>query len=678
MFSISPMDPQITLLEHAFNFSLPDVPNETVSCLSKLTFDGEGNTSAKDHLNKFWCKCIKYDISDLGVLCRLFAFTFRGRIKQWFESFPACHIFYWFQFVDEFLNAFEIYDFDQLCEEFHTSLINGNPSSEHFLTRVYHILCKFNLDDMSLALNLFYDASIPSIQSCSITNKELIANPITQLQEQSSSQEEENSSNNVEQAREVESIDHALIDNQIGFSFESLYFQSSNSMEYDLFLDQGEYPHSCNSCSNQHLKSVIEEHLSNENLLECSSTPMNLIREEVTQLEEETLNLHPPNALCSQERLDACHINFELSVTHPDDHIMIRNSSPNQSKGFKESKENCLENNIVDYHSSRDSFYLLISDSFYSLYPDLFLDYGGLDILPTTYYFFPPQSYPFNMLNFGEVNSEHNIDKTKFDACSLSSLTWEEDMLRDDFTQFMVEKDNALCFMEIKNSKFHIRSLISSNLNVDASHFEMINLIEGNIQTNDLIDCMDPPMMSFPLIYSFHQSHGWHLHFSDRILGCLEYSYMKKFHNKDKVELAFFLPKYLGSRNDMFLLDPPCEEVNEHIKNCQEDRAFQPWLMVFPILHNPDKFFKTTYTRPCHYDPYHDNIAQWLEDSYNKNIRGNGKIMLTLFLDDDYEGKCDMFLSFVDILPFFLIMLDLVFIAGLELLRWLHWKHDFT
>jgi hypothetical protein len=100
--------------------------------------------------------------------------------------------------------------------------------------------------------------------------------------------------------------------------------------------------------------------------------------------------------------------------------------------------------------------------------------------------------------------------------------------------------------------------------------------------------------------------------------------------------------------------------------------------MVIPFPHNPDKFFKTTYTHPCHYDPYHDKIAQWLEDSYNKNIRGNGKIMLTLFLDVDYEGKCDMFLSFVDILLFLLIMLDLVFIAGLKLLRWLHWKHDYT
>jgi hypothetical protein len=357
---------------------------------------------------------------------------------------------------------------------------------------------------------------------------------------------------------------------------------------------------------------------------------------------------------------------------------MLRNSSPNQSKGFKESEENCLENTIIDYHSSRDSFYLLISDSFYSLYPDLFLDSGGIDTLPTTSYSFPPQSYPLDMLNFCEINFKHNIDKTRFDACSLSSLIWEEDMLRDDFAQFIVEKDNALHLMEIKHFKLHICSLIGSNLIVYDSHFEMINHIEGNIQTNDLIDCMNLPMMSCSLIYSFHQSLGSYPHFCDRILEWLEYSYMKKFHNKDKVGLAFFLPKCLGNKRDIFLLDPPCEEINEYLENYQKDGAFQSSLMVIPFPRNPDEFFKTTYTHLCHYDPYHDKIAQWLEDSYNKNIRGNGKIKLTLFLDVDCEGKHDMFMSFVDILPFFLMMLDLVFITGLKLLRWLHWKHDFT
>jgi hypothetical protein len=112
------MVPQITVLEHSFHFSLPNVPNETVSHVSKLTFDGRGDVSAKDQLNKFWCKCIKHDISNLKVLCRLFAFTFRGRFKHRFEYFPAYHIFDLFQFVEEFLDAFEIYDYNQLCEEF--------------------------------------------------------------------------------------------------------------------------------------------------------------------------------------------------------------------------------------------------------------------------------------------------------------------------------------------------------------------------------------------------------------------------------------------------------------------------------------------------------------------------------------------------------------------------------
>ena len=59
------MAPQIIVLEHAFHFSLPDIPNKTVSLLSKLIFDGGGNVSTKDHINKFWCKCINHDISDL-------------------------------------------------------------------------------------------------------------------------------------------------------------------------------------------------------------------------------------------------------------------------------------------------------------------------------------------------------------------------------------------------------------------------------------------------------------------------------------------------------------------------------------------------------------------------------------------------------------------------------------
>jgi hypothetical protein len=120
--------------------------------------------------------------------------------------------------------------------------------------------------------------------------------------------------------------------------------------------------------------------------------------------------------------------------------------------------------------------------------------------------------------------------------------------------------------MEIKYSTLHILSLISSNFNVYASHFETINLIKGSIQTNDLIDVMNPLMMCSPLIYPFHQSHSLHPNFYDRILEWLEDSYLKNLHNKDKVVLALFLPKYLGSKHDMILLDPPCEEIDEHLR----------------------------------------------------------------------------------------------------------------
>jgi hypothetical protein len=152
--------------------------------------------------------------------------------------------------------------------------------------------------------------------------------------------------------------------------------------------------------------------------------------------------------------------------------------------------------------------------------------------------------------------------------------------------------------MKIKHATLHSHSLISSNFNVYASHFEMINLIKGSIQTNNLIDVMNPLMKCSPLIYLFHQSHSLHPHFYERILGWLEYLHIKKFHNKDKVVLALFLPKYLGSRHDIFLLDPLREQVNEHLENCQEDGALQPWLVVMSGPHNLDKFSELTYTLP--------------------------------------------------------------------------------
>jgi hypothetical protein len=202
------------------------------------------------------------------------------------------------------------------------------------------------------------------------------------------------------------------------------------------------------------------------------------------------------------------------------------------------------------------------------------------------------------MPKFGEINSKHSIYEVGFDALLISSLAWKNNILQDDFTQFIVEKDNALILMEIEYSTLHICSLISLNFNVYASHFETINIIKGRIQTNNLTDVMNPLMMCSPLIYPFHRIHSLHPNFYDRIFDWLEDSYMKNLHNKDKVMLALFLPKYLGSKHNMILLDPSCEEIDEHLENFQEDGGLQPWLMVMSGPYNNDKFSKLTYTLP--------------------------------------------------------------------------------
>jgi hypothetical protein len=192
--------------------------------------------------------------------------------------------------------------------------------------------------------------------------------------------------------KEVETIEKVLTNNQTCFSSESLYTQSSTIVEEDLMLGKGECPYSSKYFSNQYLNSVIEEHLGEENNIKYFNIPMKMIRDVDLQLEEETLKCHLQIIPYPQERLDVCHESFELSIIHEtnlDDHIMLKNLSPKQSESFKESKEECLENTIDKYHSSRYFFHVLISDSFYSLYPDLFLDSGGLDTLTTISYYFP-------------------------------------------------------------------------------------------------------------------------------------------------------------------------------------------------------------------------------------------------------------------------------------------------
>jgi hypothetical protein len=62
--------------------------------------------------------------------------------------------------------------------------------------------------------------------------------------------------------------------------------------------------------------------------------------------------------------------------------------------------------------------------------------------------------------------------------------------------------------------------------------------------------------------------------------------------------------------------------------------------MVMSGLHNSQKIHNLIFS--CFHDPYNEKIAKWMEDSYINNVQGNGKVMPSLFLNDDDKGKYDV------------------------------------
>ena len=74
---------------------------------------------------------------------------------------------------------------------------------------------------------------------------------------------------------------------------------------------------------------------------------------------------------------------------------------------------------------------------------------------------------------------------------------------------------------------------------------------------------------------------------------------------------------------------------------------------------------------------YYDRIADWLQRSFLAKFPENGKVAFTLFFESQ-KGKSDLFIFGFRILQFLLLAFILFDFAGLELLRWFHWKYTFT
>ena len=165
-------------------------------------------------------------------------------------------------------------------------------------------------------------------------------------------------------------------------------------------------------------------------------------------------------------------------------------------------------------------------------------------------------------------------------------------------------------------------------------------------------------------VNSFEQSHVSNCMYHDSIVDWLEYSYLKKFPGNGKIIFTLFRDQ--GGNFDTLILYPSNGENMEQKGIFWQDVALRSRPMVMSCPHNSHKLHNLIFS--CFCDPYTDKIAEWLEDSYRKNVQGNAKVMLALFLNYDDKGKYDVFLSYFNILPFLLVIFYFVSIAGLELL----------
>jgi len=201
---------------------------------------------------------------------------------------------------------------------------------------------------------------------------------------------------------------------------------------------------------------------------------------------------------------------------------MTGSLSSKHSESIDVSEEECLENIIVNYYNSRESFHLLIVNSFYSLYPNLFLDSYLHNNLSTLSHNVPSQFDSFGMSFIDDIIFKHNVNKVRFDALPLQSFIREKYVSQEVPFQFIFDKDNALIFMEIE-----VHSLIKSNRYDLIPNFEPIHFIDEKAQNDTLIYITNPQKMCLLFVNMIHRSDILHFEIYDRIADWIEDSYLK-------------------------------------------------------------------------------------------------------------------------------------------------------
>ena len=94
---------------------LHELPRKEVTFLPK--FDGEGDITTLEHVRKHEFVLHLFDIQYGDVVCRLFPFTFEGKVSKWYFVFPINTIHGWYDFKRFFQSSYDNYNVSHIYLE---------------------------------------------------------------------------------------------------------------------------------------------------------------------------------------------------------------------------------------------------------------------------------------------------------------------------------------------------------------------------------------------------------------------------------------------------------------------------------------------------------------------------------------------------------------------------------
>ena len=142
---------QILILGCFSNFSLYQflIPDELLDHLSQLKFDGEDGTSITKHIYDFLKFFEFYKRNDEDFSCVFFFLSLEGRANRWCHTLTPTFIHSLHQLLRELHQAFERYNYRDVCENINILRMKPNELFEDFSNRFLHLCCKISEEDMN-------------------------------------------------------------------------------------------------------------------------------------------------------------------------------------------------------------------------------------------------------------------------------------------------------------------------------------------------------------------------------------------------------------------------------------------------------------------------------------------------------------------------------------------------